>query len=189
MAQFTDAQINEYVQANIGNPQAIADAAQQYGVSAADLSRATGYDAGTVSNYFSNAGINFGQPAALPPVEAPVAAPVDYAAQQFQPDSYANYEPAYMGIAPQQADPVAPAVQTPPPPATGVYNPVIQPPEAATYDPTAVQQRIIQEERKRNLEGGLASLGAGLSGQDSSSWLHAATRERRNIRPRSVAGA
>ena len=120
MAQFTDAQINEYVQANIGNPQAIADAAQQYGVSAADLSRATGYDAGTVSNYFSDAGINmFGQPANLPPVAAPVAAPVDYYAQQFQPDSYANYEPAYMGIAPQQADPVAPAVQTPPPPATG----------------------------------------------------------------------
>ena len=40
MAQFTDAQINEYVTANIGNPQAIADAAQQYGVSAAELSGA-----------------------------------------------------------------------------------------------------------------------------------------------------
>ena len=63
MAQFTDAQINEYVTANIGNPQAIADAAQQYGVSAADLSRATGYDTNTVGSYFSNAGINFGQPA------------------------------------------------------------------------------------------------------------------------------
>jgi hypothetical protein len=116
---FSDADINAFVQANIGNPQAIADAAQQYGVSIADLSRVTGYDTGAVSNYFSDAGINmFGQPANLPPVAAPVAAPVDYYAQQFQPDSYANYEPAYMEIAPQQANPVAPMVQTPPPPAT-----------------------------------------------------------------------
>jgi len=140
MAQFTDAQINEYVLANIGNPQAIADAAQQYGVSAADLSRATGYDAGAVSSYFGNAGINmWDQPADLPPV----AAPVDYAAQQFQPDVYSQptytntdetgapiYDypsaygnntqvtPAYMGRA-EQETPTAPVMQTPPPPATG----------------------------------------------------------------------
>jgi hypothetical protein len=139
MAQFTDAQINEYVLANIGNPQAIADAAQQYGVSAADLSRATGYDAGAVSSYFGNAGINmWDQPADLPPV----AAPVDYAAQQFQPDVYSQptytntdetgapiygspsaygnntqVTPAYMGKAPDQGTP--PAAQTPPPAATG----------------------------------------------------------------------
>jgi len=173
MAQFTDAQINEYVQANIGNPQAIADAAQQYGVSAADLSRATGYDAGTVSNYFGNAGINFGQPAPL----APVAAPVDYFAQQFQPDAYSQptytqtneqgtpiYEPAYQPPLPPQA----PIYQTPPP--QPIFDRLIgiEPPESATYDPNAVQRRIIEEERKRNLEGGLASLGAGLPGQGSS---------------------
>jgi hypothetical protein len=125
MAQFTDAQINEYVQANIGNPQAIADAAQQYGVSAEDLSRATGYDAGTVSGYFSDAGIDFGQPADLPSVAAPVAAPVDYSTQQFQPDVYSQptsvnntqVTPAYMETAPDQGTP--PAAQTPPPPATG----------------------------------------------------------------------
>jgi hypothetical protein len=199
---FTDAEINAYVQANIGNPQAIADAAQQYGVSAADLSRATGYDAGTVSNYFSNAGIDFGQPAAL----APVAAPVDYFAQQFQPDAYSQptytstdeqgtpiYEPAYQ----PPLSPQAPIYQEPPPqpiyepvyqpPQPPVYQPPgvpppqtpvtqkpidtggtgfdrligIEPPESATYDPNAVQRRIIEEERKRNLEGGLASLGAG----------------------------
>ena len=139
MAQFTDAQINEYVLANIGNPQAIADAAQQYGVSAADLSRATGYDAGAVSSYFGNAGINmWDQPADLPPV----AAPVNYVAQQFQPDVYSQptytntdetgapiYDypgaygnntqatPAYMGTAPDQGTP--PTTQTPPPAATG----------------------------------------------------------------------
>jgi len=183
MAQFTDAQINEYVQANIGNPQAIADAAQQYGVSAADLSRATGYDAGTVSGYFSNAGINFGQPANLP-----VAAPVDYFGQQFQSDSYSDYEPAIQPPAQQtyQPDyesplpPQPPVYQEPPPQpiyqspvtqkpvdtgGTGFDRPIgIEPPESAAYDPYAVQRRIIEEERKRNQEGGLASLGAGLPG-------------------------
>jgi UDP-glucose 6-dehydrogenase len=165
--------INAYVQANIGNPQAIADAAQQYGVSAEQLSQATGYDANTVSNYFSNAGINFGQPAPL----APVAAPVDYFAQQFQPDAYSQptytqtneqgtpiYEPAYQPPLPPQA----PIYQTPPP--QPIFDRLIgiEPPESATYDPNAVQRRIIEEERKRNLEGGLASLGAGLPGQSSS---------------------
>jgi len=141
MAQFTDAQIKEYVTANIGNPQAIADAAQQYGVSAADLSRATGYDAGTVGSYFSNAGIDFGQPAPIAPVAAPVAAPVDYYAQQFQPDSYTNYEPAYMGRA-EQETPTAPVMQTPPPPAATGYG---------TFVAAAVPT-------------GIASLGAGLPG-------------------------
>ena len=53
MMAVSDTDINSFVQANIGNPQAIADAAQQYGVSAADLSRATGYDANTVSNFYN----------------------------------------------------------------------------------------------------------------------------------------
>ena len=187
MAQFTDAQINEYVQANIGNPQAIADAAQQYGVSAEDLSRATGYDTNTVGSYFSNAGINFGQPVAAP-VETPVAAPVDYYAQQFQSDSYSDYEPVIQPPAQQtyQPDyesplpPQPPVYQEPPPQpiyqppvtqkpvdtgGTGFESPIgFQPPEAAIDDPSAVQRRIIEEERKRNLEGGLASLGAGLPG-------------------------
>jgi hypothetical protein len=161
MAQFTDAQINEYVQANIGNPQAIADAAQQYGVSAADLSRATGYDAGTVSNYFSNAGIDmFGQPANLPPV----AAPVDYYAQQFQPDVYT--QPTYTSTNEQGAPIYEPAYQPPAPPVQNT-DPGFAPPTPVTspQDPNSTQQRIIEEERKRNTEGGLASLGAGLPGQ------------------------
>jgi hypothetical protein len=139
MAQFTDAQIKEYVTANIGNPQAIADAAQQYGVSAADLSRATGYDTNTVGSYFSNAGIDFGQPA---PVAAPVEAPVDYYAQQFQPDSYSQptytstdeqgnpiYEPAYQPPTPpvQYTDPVPPPVTYTPPPPPVTYTPPLPP--------------------------------------------------------------
>jgi len=187
MAQFTDAQIKEYVTANIGNPQAIADAAQQYGVSAADLSRATGYDVGTVGSYFSNAGINFGQPAPQATTPAPVTPqpPIQPTYTSTDEQGTPIYEPAYQPPLPPQP----PVYQEPPPQttylegyrgtptnfvdpktqglpqaATGFYNPVIQPPEAATYDPNAVQRRIIDEERKRNLEGGLASLGAGLPG-------------------------
>jgi len=165
MAQFTDAQINEYVQANIGNPQAIADAAQQYGVSASDLSRATGYDSGTVSNYFSNAGIGmFGQPANLPP-QQPIYEERPPQTIYQDPNAQFTYTEGYRGTPTNFVDP---KTQGFPQAETGVYNPVIQPPEAATYDPNAVQRRIIEEERKRNLEGGLASLGAGLPGQGSS---------------------
>jgi hypothetical protein len=49
--------INSFVQANIGNPQAIMQAAQQYGVSMDDLANATGYSSGQINDYFSNAGL------------------------------------------------------------------------------------------------------------------------------------
>lgn len=110
MAQFTDAQINEYVTANIGNPQAIADAAQQYGVSAADLSRATGYDANTVGSYFSNAGINFGQPAPQATTPAPITP---------QPPT----QPTYTSTDEQGTPIYEPAYQPPPPPVT--YTPPV----------------------------------------------------------------
>ena len=95
MAQFTDAQINEYVTANIGNPQAIADAAQQYGVSAADLSRATGYDTNTVGSYFSNAGINFGQPAPQTYTNTNEQGAPIYDEPAIQPPAQQVYQPAY----------------------------------------------------------------------------------------------
>jgi len=84
---FSNADINAYVQANIGNPQAIADAAQQYGVSPEQLSQATGYDANTVSNYFSNAGINFGQTLPQPQqaVDVQPPAPIDASAGNLPP--------------------------------------------------------------------------------------------------------
>jgi hypothetical protein len=173
MAQFTDAQINEYVTANIGNPQAIADAAQQYGVSAADLSRATGYDANTVGSYFSNAGINFGQPAPQtytstdeqgtpiyqPSYESPTP-PVQYV-DPYQPP-LPPQEPIYQVPPPQPIyeppRPVTPDQVTPYPP----YQPPPSP-----QDPNLVQQQIIADERKRQ-EGGIASLGAGLPGASGS---------------------
>jgi len=50
--------INSFVQANIGNPQAIADAARQYGVSADALASATGYSGQQINDYFGKAGLS-----------------------------------------------------------------------------------------------------------------------------------
>ena len=49
--------INSFVQANMGNPQAIMQAAQQYGVSMDDLANATGYSSNQINDYFGNAGL------------------------------------------------------------------------------------------------------------------------------------
>jgi hypothetical protein len=57
MATLTKKQIADFVAANLGDPQAIASAAAQYGVSASDIADAMGTDVATVNNYFSNAGI------------------------------------------------------------------------------------------------------------------------------------
>lgn len=53
----SDEQIKAFVVANIGNPALIAKTAAQYGVSVADLSRATGYDSNVVVNYFQQADV------------------------------------------------------------------------------------------------------------------------------------
>lgn len=62
----TDQQIKNFVAANINNPQAIAEAAKQYGVTTSDLSRATGYAPDQISSYFSAANV---QPPAANTVE------------------------------------------------------------------------------------------------------------------------
>jgi hypothetical protein len=53
----SDEQIKAFVEANIGNPALIAETAAQYGVSVADLSRATGYDSNVVVDYFQQADV------------------------------------------------------------------------------------------------------------------------------------
>ena len=62
MARFSDAQIRAYVEANIGDPAAIADAAETYGISISDLSRATGYSVADINGYFGNAGVAIAAP-------------------------------------------------------------------------------------------------------------------------------
>lgn len=55
--QVSAADINSFVQANVNNPQAIADAIQKYGVSQDALSNAIGYSGQQINDYFSNAGL------------------------------------------------------------------------------------------------------------------------------------
>jgi len=57
MAQFSDAQIRAYVEANIDNPAAIAEAAAAAGVSMADLSRISSCFVADISGYSGNADI------------------------------------------------------------------------------------------------------------------------------------
>jgi hypothetical protein len=146
---FSNADINAYVQANIGNPQAIADAAQQYGVSPEQLSQATGYDANTVSNYFGNAGINFAQPAPQATTPAPLTP---------QPPA----QPTYTSTD-EQGNPIYQQVYQPPSSSVQYTDIGFAPPTPVTspQDPNLIQQRIVEEERKRNAEAGLPSLGAG----------------------------
>ena len=155
---FSDADIKAYVTQNINNPQAIADAAQQYGVSAADLSRATGYDTNTVNSYFGNAGISFGQPAAQTYTSTNEQGAPIYDEPAIQPPAQQTYNTAYGAPPPPvfQSQPV-----TPPPAPTA--QPVTLPPPVTTssyQDPAQVQQQIIADERKRSTDG-IASLGAG----------------------------
>lgn len=61
MATYTPQQaadIKAFVDANLANPKAIADAAKQYGVTAEDLQQTTGYTMAQIGQYFSDAGIN-----------------------------------------------------------------------------------------------------------------------------------
>lgn len=55
--QVTDRQIKDFVAANINNPQSIINAANQFGVSAGDISRATGYNVMQMANYLDTANL------------------------------------------------------------------------------------------------------------------------------------
>jgi len=110
----SDADILAYVQANINDPGAIAAAAAQYGVSLDDLSRATGYSAPEVNNYFSQANIDTSNLVARPVEPTPMPEPVSYTPPEPPP---APEPPAY--VAPPTITPV-PSVL--PEPAAPTYN-------------------------------------------------------------------
>ena len=107
----SDADILAYVTANINNPAAIAAAAQQYNVSAADLSRATGYGLDAVNSYFTQADItpywtNTGGITSLVPTAAPTPT---YVAPT---PTYVAPTPTYVAPTPTYGAP-APAAETP----------------------------------------------------------------------------
>ena len=102
--KFSDEQIKSFVQANIGNPALIADAAAQAGVSLADLSRATGYSIADVTSYFQNNNVG---------------------AQPVQPTPSPDIAPPQRPIEPPPKPVEPPPVQPPPRP---VEPPPVQPP-------------------------------------------------------------
>ena len=70
MATVSKQQIADFVAANLDNPQAIADAAAQYGVSSSDIAQAMNVDVGVVSNYFNSASV-VAPPVTIDPTPAP----------------------------------------------------------------------------------------------------------------------
>ena len=102
MATVSKQQIADFVAANLDNPQAIADAAAQYGVSSSDIASAMNVDVGTVTNYFNNASI------APPPVDttpAPTPTPTPTPTPVATPDTYVNqYTGHVMQAIPGQLD-------------------------------------------------------------------------------------
>jgi hypothetical protein len=79
---ISDSDIGSFVQQNIGNPEAIAQAAQMYQVTAEDLARATGYSPEQISTYFSSAGV--GGPYTAPQTMTPPE-PVRYSPEPVRP--------------------------------------------------------------------------------------------------------
>jgi len=167
--QVSDTDINSFVQQNMGNPQAIADAAQQYGISPERLSQVTGYDMGTVNDYFGNAGVNmWGQPApqvqATTPEPIPPQAPIPPQTPIYQePPAQTTYLEGYRG---SPTDFVDPRTQGLPQAATGYGTSagIASLPPASTRTPEQIQQDIIEQERQRQVgalpaQQGIASLG------------------------------
>ena len=63
--------IKNFVMANLDNPSAIAQAAQQYGVSSDAIASAVGVPVSTVTSYFADAGVTAPPPAAVTPPSTP----------------------------------------------------------------------------------------------------------------------
>jgi len=144
---LTDSDISAYVQANIGNPAAIAQAAQQYQVTAEDLARATGYSPQEVKTYFSSAGVGgpYREPESreepvpppppgyeerqpLPPVEPryrpepPMPIAPSYPPNYFDPQPTAPTNVGYPLAPPAGNMPGGPVRTNPMPPSSGLLG-------------------------------------------------------------------
>ena len=189
---LTDSAIASYVQANIGNPAAIAEAAQQYQVTAEDLARATGYSPEEVKTYFASAGVS--GPYREPEFREEPPSPSSYKDLPPMPPVEPRYkiEPPPIAQPGEPLPPVEPRYRPDPPnmpPMPPVYQPPI--PIAPSYPPNYFDPRPVAEPASMgtalappppNLPGGpvrtnptppssglLGSLGYGLgsSGQSS----------------------
>jgi hypothetical protein len=100
--QISASEINNFVQANLGNPQAIADAARTYGVSADALARATGYSGQQINDYFGNAGLSPFAPQVrvdpIPPQKPYYDEPIYEPRTQIDPPRYVEPTPPQQPI-------------------------------------------------------------------------------------------
>ena len=171
---LTDADISAYVQANIGNPEAIAKAAQQYQVTAEDLARATGYSPEQVKTYFASSGTSgpYREPEFREePVPPP---PTSYEERQSLPPVEPRYRPDPPNMPPM------PPVYQPPMPIAPSYppnyfdpRPVAEPADMGTAlapPPLNLPGGLVRTNPTPPSSGLLGSLGYGLgsSGQSSS---------------------
>jgi hypothetical protein len=145
--QISASEINNFVQANLGNPQAIADAARQYGVSADALASATGYSGQQINDYFGNAGLNPFAPQAPVYEPAPTVNPIP-------PQKPYYDEPIYEPRTPQ-IDP--PRYVEPIPPQPPIYEPRMEPyePRMPQISPDTREADALaraEESRKRQRE-------------------------------------
>ena len=129
--KVSDADILAYVTANINNPSAIAAAAQQYGVSAADLSRATGYGLDAVNSYFTQAQVTpyWDTGIATLPTVAPTTAPTTATTTP-------TFTPTVATVTPTLATTIPTIATTTPTVATTTPTVITTKPTVATTTPT-----------------------------------------------------
>ena len=127
----SDADILAYVTANINNPAAIAAAAQQFNVSAADLSRATGYGLDAVNSYFTQAQVTpyWDTGIATLPTVAPTTAPTTATTTP-------TFTPTVATVTPTLATTTPTIATTTPTVATTTPTVVTTKPTVATTTPT-----------------------------------------------------
>jgi len=147
----SDEQILAFVQANIDNPALIAETAAQYGVSVADLSRATGFGSDAVVSYFEQHDV--APPAYTPPpieVERPEPPPPPPPPPIVEPPPPPE-EPIYDPPPPPPPPPEPPVVEPPRPPV--VVEPPPPPPTPVVVTPPPIEEKPIVEPPPKDIIG------------------------------------
>jgi len=142
----SDDQILAFVEANIDNPALIAETAAQYGVSVADLSRATGYGEDAVVGYFQQHDVAppTSTTTSTPSVETkptePPASPVVPSTPVVEPPTKDILEP------PRKPDepPTKPIDEPPSKPVVEPPQPIVEPPAPITEPPKNLPQGIVE---------------------------------------------
>ena len=146
----SDEQILAFVQANIDNPALIAETAAQYGVSIADLSRATGFGQDAVVSYFDQHDV------APPAMEAtkqepPPPPPPPEIVEPPRPPIIE--EPPEPPPPPPPPPPEKPVVETPRPPVVVEPPPPPPPPPPVVVTPPPIEEKPIVEPPPKDIIG------------------------------------